>query len=504
MLIASKVQGVQSVVNVLSSRARIHPKRDALIVGEQHLTYGELWHRVEAAAQEFTRYGVGRGDRVLLAAPSSSGFVCAYLATLLLGAVAVPFDPSLPKAGRDDLIERIKPKLVFGEKEEVGVNSQLIHDYLELEDLPWRKTDYALPTLDSLAEIVFTTGTTRRSKGVCLTHRNLASAARHINSVIGIGQNDIEIMPLPLFRAFGLARLRCNLIAGASVVLIDGVSMPGEIFSAIDRHRATGLVSVPAGFAILLHFGKRGLGALAGQLRYVEIGSAPMPIEHKHALMALLPKTELWMHYGLTEAARSAFIEFHRHHDRLDTVGFSAPGVKFAIRDETGLGCAPGVAGHLWIRGEHVSPGYWNDPESTARSFIDEWVNSGDVAHLEHDGFLVLHGRTDDTINVGGFKVLPDQIETVLSEHPSVREAICVGVPDPRRITGQVVRAYLVPASAKAPDEDLSRWVAARLERYKVPIQYVWIEALPKTSSGKLMRSALRNQADSELQLWKN
>ena len=105
---------------------------------------------------------------------------------------------------------------------------------------------------------------------------------------------------------------------------------------------------------------------------------------------------------------------------------------------------------------------------------------------------------------MGGFKVLPDQIETVLSEHPSVREAICVGVPDPRRITGQVVRAYLVPASAKAPDEDLSRWVAARLERYKVPIQYVWIEALPKTSSGKLMRSALRNQADSELQLWKN
>ena len=121
------------------------------------------------------------------------------------------------------------------------------------------------------------------------------------------------------------------------------------------------------------------------------------------------------------------------------------------------------------------------------------------MAHLEKDGFLILHGRNDDMINVGGFKVLPDQIEGVLSEHPAVLEAMCIGVPDPRKITGQVVRAYLVPASAKASEEELSRWVAARLERYKIPVQYIWIEALPRTSSGKLMRRVLRNQAAAQL-----
>src|SRR6185295_16972628 len=105
--------------------------------------------------------------------------------------------------------------------------------------------------------------------------------------------------------SFGLGRLRCNLVAGGTVVLVDGFRLPGEIFSAIDKHGATGLAGVPAGFAILLRFGARGLGAVAHKLKYVEIGSAPMPIEHKKALMQLLPDTRLWMHYGLTEASRS-------------------------------------------------------------------------------------------------------------------------------------------------------------------------------------------------------
>ena len=483
---------------MLRFRALSQPQRDALIAGDRHFSYGELWQRVRSIAQEFARFGVGRGDRVLLAAPNVPAFAFAYFATQLLGAIAVPLDPHAPKARRDELIERVRPKLAFGEKDEANAGPTPIRAIAELEVLPWSEAEFAPPAPDSLADLLFTTGTTGRPKGVRLTHRNLTAAACHINSVIGTRESDVEVLPLPLYHSFGLGRLRCNLIAGATVVLVDGFRLPGEIFAAIDRHRATGLVGVPAGFAVLLRFGARGLGAFANQLRYIEIGSAPMPIEHKRALMGLLPMTELWMHYGLTEASRSVFIEFHRHHERLDTVGLAAPGVQLAVRGEDGSANQPGVAGHLWIHGEHVSAGYWDDPESTVANFVRGWVHTGDVAHLGNDGFLVLHGRNDDMINVGGFKVSPDEIERVLSEHPAVREAFCIGVPDPRKIAGQVVRAYLVSGSAKAPDEELSDWVAARLERYKVPMQYRWIESLPRTSSGKPLRATLRNEAAYE------
>jgi long-chain acyl-CoA synthetase len=294
--------------------------------------------------------------------------------------------------------------------------------------------------------------------------------------------------------------LRCNLIAGASVVLVEGFRLPGEIFAALEKCRATGLVGVPAGFAVLLRFGAQGLGPFAGRLRYVEIGSAPMPIEHKRALMELLPKTELWMHYGLTEASRSLFLEFHRHQEHLDTAGVAAPDVRLSVRAEDGSVCDPGEAGLLWISGPHVSPAYWDDPELTAKSFVDGWVCTGDVAHLDEAGFVHLHGRKDDMINAGGFNVSPQEVERVLEEHPAVREAACIGVPDPRGIAGQVVRTYLVSAVGQAPaaDADLSQWVVARLESYKVPMQYRWIATLPRTPSGKLVRAALRDQAASE------
>ena len=335
--------------------------------------------------------------------------------------------------------------------------------------------------------------------------RNIAKSADHINAVIRTPDAAVEVIPLPLYHAFGLGRVRCGLVAGRTLVLVDGFRLPGEIFAAIENHRASGLVGVPAGFAVLLGWGARGLGRYADQLRYIEIGSAPMPAQHKQALMDLLPRTDLWMHYGLTEAARSAFIEFHRHRDRLDSIGLAAPGVQVSIRSAEGSAHDPREPGILWIGGEHVSPGYWDDPEISRQTFVDGWVRTGDVAHLDPEGFIVLHGRNDDMIKVGGFNVSPDEIEKVLADHPEVHEAACIGVPDPKGINGQVVCAYVVLAKAGArtahaddPSQlgsALSEWVRGRLEPYKVPVRFEWVASLPRTESGKLMRKNLRAAA---------
>jgi long-chain acyl-CoA synthetase len=425
-----------------------------------------------------------------VAAASEPAFVYGYLGCHLAGAVAVMLDPHAPRQRREEIERRTQPALTFGADDPIEA----------LERLPTPQRDFHPPGPEDRADLMFTTGTTGRPKGVPLTHGNIAAAARHINQVIGTRAGDVEVVPIPLYHSFGLGRLRCALTAGAAIVLVQGFRLPGEIFAALERHDATGLVGVPAGFAVLLRFGERGLGPFADRLRYVEIGSAPMPLEHKRALMALLPRTALFMHYGLTEASRSAFIEFHRDAGHLDTVGRAAPGVRIEVRDEAGGPCLPGSPGMLWIAGPHAATGYWDDPELTAATFVGGAVRTGDLAEQDAGGYIRLHGRLDDMVNVGGFNVAPDEVETLLASHPVVREAGCVGMPDPRGIAGQVLRAFLVrrEAAAAVADAELSRWLAERTEAYKIPARYDWVRELPRTASGKLQRAALRQQASAK------
>jgi len=485
---------LESVVAALRRQAERRPDHVALVARGISVSYGQLWLQAMAAAGELRRSGVRPGDRVLLAAPSDPAFAIGYIGCHLAGGVAVLVDPLAPESRRDDIIARSAPRVAFGGAEAGHPVLGRIRSIAELAAAPAAAGDLPDPPLDALADLIFTTGTTGRPKGVQLSFRNLAAAARHINTRIGNGPDDIEAMPLPLFHSFGLGRLRCNVIAGGTVVLVD-VRLPGELFEAMRTHRATGLVGVPSLFAMLLRFGAKTLPQFADSLRYIEIGSAAMPLDHKRQLMKILPHTALWMHYGLTEASRSTFLEFHRHEARLETAGSASPGVRLSVRTEAGDAVTPGTSGMLWIAGEHVSPGYWEDEELTARTFVDGWVRSGDVAHLDAEGFVHLHGRADDMINVGGFNVSPDEVERVLCTHPGIADAGCVGMEDPRKIAGRVVRAHLVVREGATPptDAELRAWLHPRLEWYKIPVAYVWVNELPRTGSGKLLRAKLRD-----------
>lgn len=490
---------METVAEALFHRAVERPAHPAIVTADRSrtLSYGELWERASALACYLDAHGVEAGDRVMLAAASSPEFAVAYFATHLARAVAVPVDGSAPLPRLRDLAQRVDPKLVIGNGSIQGARDAAIPSLTleEVRQLPaTRSNSVAFPSAPALADLMFTTGTTGRPKGVMVSHANVASAARHINQVIGNGERDVEVLPLPLNHSFGLMRLRCNVLSGGTVVLCQGFRMPGEIFSALTDHAATGLVGVPAGFAVLLRFGERGLGTVAERLRYVEIGSAPMPIEHKQGLMQLLPKTALWMHYGLTEASRSTFLELHRDRDRLTTIGKPSPGVRVSVRTEQGQELGSGQHGTLWLSGGAVARGYWQDPDLSARVFVDGWVCTGDVASVDAAGYIHLHGRRDDMINVGGYNVAPDEVERVLCEHPAIADAACVAIDDPRGISGSAIRACLVarPGAAPPPARELSDWLAQRLEHYRIPARYDWMDAIPRTASGKIQRASLR------------
>ena len=484
------------VVDCILQVARQQPSSLAIIQGKRQVTYGELLGSIRSTAAHLLRIGIECGDRILIDGLSTPSFVQVYLAVHLIGGVAIPVDPNSPVSRIINIAERVKPVLAITSSETEKYPCQAI-TMSQVESWGILNGEKIISCADSnkIADLVFTTGTSGQPKGVCLTHGNISAAAKSINAVIGTESSDTEVIPLPLYHSFGLGRIRCCLSKGATVVLVQGFRLPGEILSAVERYSATGLVGVPTGFSILLQFGKDGLGFYADQLRYVEIGSAPMRSEDKVKLMNCCRNTRIFMHYGLTEASRSCFIEFHRDRNKLSSIGKPSPVASIEIKDDCNEICDINHPGIMWISGEHVAKGYWENSQLTEQSFINGSIRTGDVAHIDADGFLYLHGREDDMINIGGFNVSPVEVEEILKKHPFVSDAACVAFMANGSIDNPILRAFLVGSSEDVAkvESELIQLAKLHLEKYKIPAEFIWVSSLPKTDSGKLLRRMLRD-----------
>ncbi|MGH8167378.1 MAG: class I adenylate-forming enzyme family protein, partial [Woeseiaceae bacterium] len=350
------------------------PGEAAIVSGERVLTYGELGTRVnQCTAILENRFEVKPGDRVVLLDDSSVDFIIAYLAVHSLGGVCAPLDSDIADDRLRRILTRLSPRIVVSE---AGVQNRV--RYSELVDIGTTSASTERPgvSIEQAADILFTTGTSARSKGVVLSHRALATASAHINAFIGTRPDDVEVLSLPLGHSFGLGRMRCILSIGATLVLAPGIVNAATIINALMANRATGFASVPAGIAILLSDDGSALSQFAGQLRYIELGSSAMPLEHKRRLMALLPDTRICMHYGLTEASRSAYISFHDEKTKLDSIGRPSPGVEMRIVARSGDAADVGTQGCIEVRGDHLMTEYWQDPQLTAETLHDGWLRT--------------------------------------------------------------------------------------------------------------------------------
>jgi long-chain acyl-CoA synthetase len=478
-------------------RANAAPESLAIGHRESAVDYGQLGRKIVAAAANLKDMGVQRSDRVVLSASSSPSFVYSYFATHLIGAVAVPVDPAVPTTRLTYVADQVEPQVILVDRE-FSDGRHRVESIEECDSDTGRAVDVPGPALDEPADILFTTGTTGKPKGVVLTHGNLVAAATNINTFIGNSAEDREVIPLPLSHSFGLGRMRCDMMAGGAIILTDGFLLPGRIFKAVENWAATGISFVPAGLALLFRLSGDRLGDYANQLKYIEIGSAPMPRDHKERLMGLLPDTRICMHYGLTEASRATFLEFNesRSVDKLDSVGAASPNVRIRIVDENGHALPPGETGVIAVQGDMVMSGYWNDEQETAKSFADGWLLTSDIGFVDDDGFVNLTGRESELINVAGLKVSPVEVEEALKDHKAIEDCACLGIPDPKGLSGQAVKAFLVPDSEFTPlptDRELVGMLRKRLETYKIPTVYEWIDSIPKTSSGKVQRQFLRS-----------
>jgi len=473
------------LVDALRAHAERRADHPALVWPELRLTYGELDERVRQAAALLRQRGVRSSERVAVAMDRTPASVVLHLATLALGATSVPLAPDAGSSVTGTVDRLLRPV------------------WIEPDEALWQEVGSLVPDdpappadPDALALILCTSGTAGEPKCVLLTHRATAAAADQINRFTGLAAEDREVLTLPLHHSFGLGRLRCLLIAGATGFIQPGIFRPERLLSAIRREQATVFAQVPAGMRLILACGERAR-SYAASIRLIEIGSAALTVAEREQVMALFPQARICHHFGLTEASRSVFCEYRdlARRGKLDSLGRPTPGVEVALDEPRQAGDR--LEGLLKVRGPHLCAGYANPSLAGEHTSPEGWWPTGDRVQIDAEGFLYYVGREGDLINLGGYKVVPEEIEEHLVAISGVRDAAVVGRPDPGAPAATELVAFIQPADPLHPpaEADLQRHLYTVLESYKVPSRFRFVAELPRTENGKIRRAALLEDA---------
>ena len=476
---------MNSIVEAIAEHAVKTPDKQAVIVGKDSLTYAELWRGILSASHDLK--SIVANSVIILAAENKLSFICYYFAAHLRNLGCVLADP---KASSETLCSILRTLPVQAYFSSAG-------DLPDIPSWPYRigcsetEENFNFPSPDAVADYMFTTGTTGISKCVPLTHANLLASAYNINTFIGNNQDDHEIIALPLCHSFGLGRLRCAMLAGGTCTILPNFANERKLLKLLSSENVTGFSMVPAAWQYIRHLCRERFIEASQNLGFIEIGSATLPIQDKLYLEENLPGTKICMHYGLTEASRSAFIEFHADRDKLTTCGKSTPNVEIAIFSTDGVRLVAGETGEVCVRGKHVTRGYLSIGRE--QCFFGDFFRTGDMGMIDADGYLHLLGRIKELINVGGKKVAPDDVEHKINQLPGVLESACVAAPDPDGILGEVVKAYIVPVEGEKIDvKALQSTLRKLLEPHKVPrIVEIRNIPIPRTESGKIQRQKL-------------
>ncbi len=535
-----------TVPAMLERAAAAYPDRVALIFQSARLPYRQLARDVGRLATAFARLGVVEGTRVAVHLPNVPQTVIAYFAALKAGAEVVLTNPMYTAreiehqwgdAGcelavtADYLFERV----LQGIRGSLPVREYVvasIPEYLRFplnrlapvmlarRDPPlWARVSegegvHRFRTLvrrtparpaseldfQRTAALQYTGGTTGRSKGAILTHRNLSANVQQIDAWFHEVEEGSEVMLacLPLFHVFGMTvAMNWALSKGMTVVLVPDPRDGDALLGTIERHRVTLFPGVPAMYATLNGHPRAGSGSLSS-VKVCVSGSAPLPGKVKRRFEELTGAT-IVEGFGLSETSPVTHCGPLRGERRPGSIGLplSSTDAKVMDTDDPTRQLPPGEAGELYLRGPQVMAGYWNRPQETAAVLREGWFASGDLATMSEEGYFRIVGRKKDMINCSGFKVYPDEVDEVLLAHESIAEAATIGVPDPER--GETVCSYVVlEEGAQLAADDVRAWCRARLAAFKVPRDVEFVDALPRSAVQKILRHELREQAQRD------
>jgi len=461
--------------------------------------------QIDAAAGRFanllSKLGVAKGERVAVQTDKSVNAVCLYLGCLKAGAVYLPLNTAYTPAEVSYFLTDARPKLLVARPESraalenVAAAAGVAHLHtMDAEgggSLTQASADQAeeAPTAvmaaDDLAAILYTSGTTGRSKGAMLTHRNLSSNALALREIWRFTAEDVLLHALPIFHVHGLfVAINTTLMSGASMIFLPRFDLDQAIRLLPS---ATVMMGVPT-FYVRLLGDPRFDSALVSHMRLCVSGSAPL-LEETFREFEQRTGLRILERYGMTEAGMITSNPYDGER-RAGTVGFPLPGVEIRVADDSGNALAPEEIGVLEAKGPNIFKGYWNMPEKTAEDFrADGFFITGDIAKIDARGYVHIVGRAKDLVISGGYNVYPKEIELVIDELPGVVESAVIGLPHPD--FGEAVAAVVKRSGSVAEDEIIAA-AKGRLANFKVPKRVFFVEDLPRNAMGKVQKAQLR------------
>ena len=491
----------QTLPDLLREAAERFGEHPAYVEGDRSLSYAHLLARVEATAAAYAAAGVGRGDPVVLWGPNSTDWAVAALAVSYAGGVLVPVNSRYLGPEVADVVARTRAALVVAhdgflgrhqldELADAHVSARVV-TLAEVASARERPTTPgagpSAPSPEDVADILFTSGTTGRSKGAMSAHRQTIGVARAWAELGGVRQDDRYLVVNPFFHSFGYKiGIVVGLLTGATLYPVATFDVE-ETMRLIESEQITVFPGAPTLYQSLLNAPGRAERDLSS-LRLAVTGAAVVPVVLIERMREELEIDRVVTAFGMTEAV---VVTMCRDGDPAElvarTCGRAIPGM------ETRIDGPDGAAGELLVRGDYVMLGYFEDPAATAEA-VDEdgWLHTGDVGTLDAAGNLQITDRLKDMYICGGFNVYPAEVEQALARLDGIADVAVVGVPDER--LGEVGMAFVVRAEGASPTEqDVVAFAKERLANFKVPRQVSFVDTLPRNLSGKVLKTELRN-----------
>ncbi len=511
MLSDARVRQIVNLGLMLEETVKQYAGKTAIVMGKQRLSYAELDKASNKIANTLLTIGVRKGDRVVILLSNSPEFAIVYFGIVKIGAIAVLlnirykvdelaslFDDSQPKVlvTESPYIEPLVPILPRFKSIEHVIDLSSKHEgqflsYQQIMATSSSRRAEVEPEPEDIANIAYTSGPTIHPRGIMLSHQSLL--AEVVISGNGFQQTDKDVtilFALPVHHVLGLMGILLTAAyEGSTVVIIPGLSIH-SVMEIIEQEKGTIFMGVPYIYALAVDMAEReGIKDGLSSLRLCGSAGAPLPINiikqfRKHYGLDIV------QFYGLTEAVCHITCQPVDGSGKLGSVGKVLPGWEFKIVDDNGGELSPNQPGEIIIRGP-IMKGYYRNPQATVEAIKDGWLYTGDIGKVDRDGCLFIVGRKKEMIIVKGQNVHPSDIEEVLHTYPKIAEAAVVGIPDEMR--GETVRAIIsLKEGEVATAEEVQQFCREHMANYKVPKQIVFMDSLPKTTTGKIRKEDLK------------